>query len=162
MRRMRTAEDRVVDTVNTILMVLVVALTIFPFYLIVVKSFNEGLDSNLGGLLLYPRKFTLDNYVTFFSKGEWMDAFVVTILRTLIGSVLSVLFTCTVAYGLSSEPGLCWRRCRACKSAFIRAADLAQQSRKILDAPKCACGFPALFRVVIGTSKRRFIFDGLA
>ncbi|MCC8057669.1 hypothetical protein, partial [Cloacibacillus sp.] len=42
------------------------------------------------------------------------------------------------------------------KSAFRRAADLAQQGRKILDAPKCACGFPALFRVVIDTSKRRF------
>jgi len=46
------------------------------------------------------------------------------------------------------------------KSAFIRAADLAQQGRKILDAPKCACGFPALFRVVISTSKRRFPLVG--
>ncbi|WP_455965858.1 hypothetical protein, partial [Cloacibacillus porcorum] len=41
-----------------------------------------------------------------------------------------------------------------------RAADLAQQGRKILDAPKCVCGFPPLFRVVINTSKRRFTSGG--
>ena len=63
-----TAEDSVIDIINTVIMCMVIAITVFPFYLIIVKSFNEGVDSNIGGLLLYPRKFTLDNYITFFSK----------------------------------------------------------------------------------------------
>lgn len=99
----RTMEDKIIDTVNGTLLFLVVVMTLFPFYLIVVRSFNEGLDANVGGLLLFPRKFTLNNYVTFFSKGEWLDAFLVTISRTVIGSAVSVLFTCIVAYGLSGE-----------------------------------------------------------
>ena len=98
-----TAEDSVIDIINTVIMCMVIAITVFPFYLIIVKSFNEGVDSNIGGLLLYPRKFTLDNYITFFSKSEWLYAFKITSLRTAVGSISSVLFTCVAAYGLSRE-----------------------------------------------------------
>lgn len=75
--------------------------TIYPFYYILVISFNEGVDATLGGIYWLPRKFTFENYEKFFSDIKWLMGLGVTVLRTLIGSVVSVLFTTLVAYGLS-------------------------------------------------------------
>jgi putative aldouronate transport system permease protein len=74
---------------------------LYPFYYVLILSFNKGTDSLLGGIYLWPRSFTLENYVRFLEDPHWYQAFLVTIVRTLTGAALGVLFTCLVAYGLS-------------------------------------------------------------
>lgn len=101
MKSKKSSEDIIIDSANYFIMVLVILVTLYPFYFILIQSFNEGLDSGMGGIYLWPRKFTLENYRTFFSKQEWIDSFLITVARTVIGSAVSVFFTCMVAYGLS-------------------------------------------------------------
>lgn len=93
--------DMLFDGAVVIVMILIVAACLYPFYLAVVMSFNEGLDAQRGGIYLWPRMFTLANYEKLFSDGAWGKAFVVTIARTVIGTFMTVFFTLFVAYGLS-------------------------------------------------------------
>ncbi len=74
---------------------------LYPFYYVLIISFNKGTDSLLGNIYLWPRSFTLENYEMFLSDPKWYKALVVTVLRTVVGTFLGAAFTCLVAYGLS-------------------------------------------------------------
>ncbi|RED41820.1 carbohydrate ABC transporter permease [Paenibacillus sp. VMFN-D1] len=103
MRRGKTVEDRVLDTVITAILVVVVFITLYPFYYILLITFNEGTDTAAGGVYLWPRQFTLSNYAYFLQDPKWVEAFGVSVLRTVIGTALGILFTSLVAYGLSKQ-----------------------------------------------------------
>nr|WP_309545757.1 carbohydrate ABC transporter permease [Paenibacillus sp. VMFN-D1] len=96
-------EDRVLDTVITAILVVVVFITLYPFYYILLITFNEGTDTAAGGVYLWPRQFTLSNYAYFLQDPKWVEAFGVSVLRTVIGTALGILFTSLVAYGLSKQ-----------------------------------------------------------
>lgn len=100
-RFQRSKGDIAFDSVVVIVMILIAVACLYPFYLAVVMSFNEGLDAQRGGIYLWPRMLTLANYEKLFSDGAWGRAFGVTIARTVIGTFMTVFFTLFVAYGLS-------------------------------------------------------------
>ena len=97
----RTREDWVMDTVIYIFAILILFATVYPFYYIVVLSFNQGMDANKGGIYWWPRLFTLENYTQFFKDRTWIRAGGITLIRTILGTVCTVLFTAIVAYGMS-------------------------------------------------------------
>lgn len=99
----RTWEDRLFDAVNYTLLTLLAITMLYPFYYTVVCSFNDGMDLMRGGVYLWPRKFTLANYAEFLSDESWQIAFVVSALRTVIGTAATMLFTCLFSYGLSRK-----------------------------------------------------------
>lgn len=109
MRKRRTREDIVVDSVNYALLAIISLATLYPFYYVLIASFNLGSDTARGGLYLFPRAFTLNNYTFFFKDSNWTNAFWITALRTVSGTLLSIVFTCLVAYGLS-KPYLLFRK----------------------------------------------------
>lgn len=84
-----------------LLALLVLVITVYPFYYTLILSFNEGVDASLGGIYWVPRKFTFENYSKFFNDSKWMTGFLVSVARTVTGTVLGVLFTTFVSYGLS-------------------------------------------------------------
>ncbi len=98
-----TAEDRVINTVVTILLTVVLIATIYPFYYVLIMSFNDGNDAMRGGIYLWPRVFTLDNYQQFLTDAKWIKAIFISLSRTVLGTATGVLFTCMVAYALSFE-----------------------------------------------------------
>ncbi|MCM3629863.1 carbohydrate ABC transporter permease [Paenibacillus glycanilyticus] len=94
-------KDRIMDALVYALLAILTLSMLYPFYYVLILSFNKGTDSLLGGVYLWPRTFTFENYVRFLDDPHWYNAFLVTIMRTLAGTALGVLFTCLVAYGLS-------------------------------------------------------------
>lgn len=94
-------KDLVMDGVVTIILFVIMLAMLYPFYYVLILSFNKGTDSLLGGIYLWPRNVTFENYTAFLNDPQWYRAFLVTVARTVSGSVLGVLLTCLVAYGLS-------------------------------------------------------------
>lgn len=103
MQRKRTLEDWILDSLITIALLVIVVSTLYPIYYILIITFNAGLDTTNGGLYLWPRQFTLENYRYFLHDPKWIEAFGMSILRTVVGTALGVFFTCLVAYGLSKQ-----------------------------------------------------------
>jgi putative aldouronate transport system permease protein len=97
------------DIISVILSVLIIFFSIYPFYYILVLSFNSGLDTRLGGIYFWPRKATLENYRQVLTDTKWMHGLLISILRTLTGMAVSVFFTSIFAYALSA-PGLRFKR----------------------------------------------------
>lgn len=99
--RQKSRGDRMMNLVVYAILIVVFLASLYPLYLAIILSFNEGMDAQLGGIYFWPRKFTLKNYEQFFTDTTWVKAMGVTLARTIVGTVLTVLFTSYVAYGLS-------------------------------------------------------------
>ena len=99
----KTTEDIIINTIVYILCAIVFIACVYPFYYCVIISFNEGNDASLGGIFWWPRKPTLENYEQVFKNEQLIPAFGITIARTLVGTVLHVLFTGIIAYALSHK-----------------------------------------------------------
>ncbi|MEI2400659.1 carbohydrate ABC transporter permease [Paenibacillus phytohabitans] len=95
--------DKVMQRTIYILLTLLALLMLYPFWNALVISFNLGSDTALGGVTLLPRAFTLENYYIVFQDDRLLNSFLITILRTLIGTALSVFFTALLAYGMSKK-----------------------------------------------------------
>ena len=89
------------DYINYIGLAILAFITFYPIWYVLIGSFNDGVDYLKGGVGLFPRVFTMSNYiVVFLDNGIWMS-YLVTILRTVLGTVLALLFTTAVAYAMS-------------------------------------------------------------
>ncbi|MCD9024794.1 carbohydrate ABC transporter permease [Cohnella silvisoli] len=95
--------EKIADVLIYAVLIIILIVTLYPFYNSLVLSFNNGHDSNLGGVYFYPRMFTLENYRRAMDNNLMGGAMTVTVARTLIGAATSVLFTAAVAYGLSKQ-----------------------------------------------------------
>lgn len=100
-REIRTRGDRVFDVVNLVVMILACLVVIYPLYYCLVLSFNDGYDTMRGGLTIWPRVFTLDNYRDVFSEGTIVRAFGVSVARTVVGVFASLTLNALMAYGLT-------------------------------------------------------------
>lgn len=99
----RTPLDRILYGLNILLLTLLCLAIIFPFLNILALSFNDGKDAMQGGVYLWPRKFSLDNYAEVFSDDSIMRGYVITIARTVIGTVSSVFLTAMAAYVMRTQ-----------------------------------------------------------
>lgn len=91
------------DNVLIIIMILICFLTLYPVWYTVILSFNDSYDAMKGGIYWWPRKFSLESYKAVFQDKSILNAFKITILRTFIGTVVSVLFTAMVAFSMSKK-----------------------------------------------------------
>ena len=99
----------VVDVIIYALVTAFILLVVFPLLNTVALSFNNGRDAEAGGIYFWPRVFTLDNYSSILSSPDFLMAAVVTVIRTVIGTVTALLFTAVFAY-VVSKPNLAFRK----------------------------------------------------
>jgi len=91
------------DIMIGILMLVICFVSLYPVWYTVIISFNDSSDALRGGIYWWPRKFSLESYKTVFQDTTIIRAFMVTVLRTVIGTVTSVFFTAMVGYALSKK-----------------------------------------------------------
>ena len=80
-----------------------VIVTIYPILNTIAISFNEALDALRGGIYLWPRKWTLNNYRTVLHKESIMTGLYISVLRTFVGTVLHLSTTAVLAFILSRK-----------------------------------------------------------
>lgn len=97
----RSGEDRAISVFIFVVMAFVFFVTVYPFWYSLVLSFSDGNDALRGGIYLWPRKVTLANYNAVFGISYIPTAFLVSVARTLLGTVAAVLFTGMFAFALS-------------------------------------------------------------
>ncbi len=105
----RSIGEKLFDWTNVLLLALVAFATLYPFYNILITSFNDPTDAARGGVTFWPREWSLENYKMVFRDNSIMSAFGITVARTLIGTATAVLFTAAFAFGVS-KPELLGRK----------------------------------------------------
>ena len=78
-------------------------ITFYPFWNIFVLSLNDATDSLRGGLMLWPRVFSIDSYKAVLSDTALLSSLKVTLLRTAVGVPINLLAVTTLAYALSQR-----------------------------------------------------------
>lgn len=90
--------DRVFQAVNYTVFLMFTLLCIYPFYFLVINSVSDGHMVDLGRVLFYPIGFSLENYRNIFSLSGFGNSAVISVLRTVLGTFLSVMITAYMAY----------------------------------------------------------------
>jgi putative aldouronate transport system permease protein len=86
-----------------IFLALLAFVTFYPFWNGLVISFNSGSDTAMGGVTFWPRDFTLENYGIVFQDTRLLNGFKISVLRTVIGTISSILVTSIFAYGMTKS-----------------------------------------------------------
>jgi len=91
------------DVILYIIMALVCFITLYPVWYTIIVSFNDSKDTMMGHMYWFPRKPSIESYRAVFQDQSIIQAFRVTIAKTLIGTVIHVFFTAMVAYAFSKK-----------------------------------------------------------
>ncbi|WP_410771786.1 carbohydrate ABC transporter permease [Fontibacillus sp. BL9] len=98
-----TMGDRIMMIFIYTFLILLAVSTLYPFLNAVAVSFNQGIDTSKGGVTLWPRVFTLENYKVVFKDDRLMSGFMISVLRTVIGTATAILCTAIFSYGMSKK-----------------------------------------------------------
>ncbi len=79
----------------------IVIVMLFPIVYVVSMSFSSAQDAMRGGLVLWPKNPSLDAYRAILRGGVVTRALQISLMLTLLGTAAQMLFTTTMAYGLS-------------------------------------------------------------
>ncbi len=81
---------------------LVALLTLYPFLMVLAASFTQEKELIVHGARLLPRIFSLDAYGFLLDRGsQLLNAYKITLIVTVGGTLLSMLLTSTVSYAIS-------------------------------------------------------------
>lgn len=91
------------DVVNTILVVLITILVLYPLYFCVIASFSATDKVASGDTLLWIKGFTLDHYKYVFREKSLWVGYRNTIIYTVLGTAYNLIMTIPAAYALSKK-----------------------------------------------------------
>lgn len=95
--------DKAFNIVNYTIMVLLAIVTLYPFLNVLAISLNNSLDTVKGGITIFPREFTLANYKAIFENESIAISMVISVLRTVAGTVAGIFSTAMVAFVISRK-----------------------------------------------------------
>ncbi|MFS0868747.1 carbohydrate ABC transporter permease [Paenibacillus xylanilyticus] len=97
----KTPQDLIFDTFVYVFIGIVTIATLYPFLNVLAISFNDSVDTVRGGISIFPRQFTLENYKLIFSYEGLITGFKISVLRTVIGTLAGLVSGSMVAYTLA-------------------------------------------------------------
>ncbi len=94
---------KVFQVFNIFFMIFIIAVTLFPYLHVLAKSLNEGIDASRGGITIFPRVFTWDNYRAVLGDRDIFNAATITILRVILGTLLALTVQYSAAYVMAKR-----------------------------------------------------------
>ena len=95
--------EKAFDYVLVVFCLLLIVMTVYPFLNVLAISFNDPMDTMRNINFIIPRKFTLSNYIYIFTENSLGGPFVMSVARTLVGTLIGVVCTAMLAYVLSRK-----------------------------------------------------------
>ena len=86
---------------NTVLLILLMIITLYPVLNTVAYSFNDGTDAARGGIGLLPRKFSTKSYERILKDPDIAQAGFISVAKTIITTVLNLFWTGMLSFALS-------------------------------------------------------------
>lgn len=100
--KIKTSPSRKVFVViNYTILTLVMFISLFPLIHIFALSLSSNSAAQAGWVTLLPVNFTLDSYKYILEKPEFFKSFGISVIRVILGTVVSVGLTIISAYAMS-------------------------------------------------------------
>lgn len=97
------SRDNILDYILLVVFILTIMVTVYPFLNVLAISFNDPIDTMRNINFIIPRKFTVSNYIYVFEKHHLITPLMLSVARTLIGTLAGVICTAMIAYVLSRK-----------------------------------------------------------
>lgn len=97
----KTAGDRIFDFINIALLIAVLAVILYPLWLVVISSVSDAREVLAGRVVLYPIGLTLESYKEIFGYAKLWTGYRNTIFYTVAGTCISLIATMMAAYATS-------------------------------------------------------------
>lgn len=104
----REGNEGVFQALNYVVFTILALLCIYPFYYIVICTISENRLVDAGQVVFLPRNITFENYRNILELPNLGSASLVSVLRTVLGTSLSLLATTYMAYFFTKEN--MWKR----------------------------------------------------
>ena len=95
--------SRVFNILNYLIVSLIAFTTILPFIYIIGASFASEYELATRPMFIIPRDVTLDAYRYIFSSNKILMAFGNSVFITVVGTLINLFFTVTMAYAVSKQ-----------------------------------------------------------
>ena len=104
----KTVEDYIISISTYVIYTFFAFVCVYPFYYILINSVSANDLSERGKVLFYPLKFHLTNYKQVMKINGLVTSFKVSILRTVIGTMFTVVVSGFLGYMFTKET--VWKR----------------------------------------------------
>ena len=84
-------------------MLMLSAVMLYPYLNVLAKAFNKGVDTLQGGITIYPRQPTLQNFLTLFQNNMIIRSALISTARALSGAALAVVVQFSAAYAMKRK-----------------------------------------------------------
>ena len=102
------ASDRIISVITYFIYSLFAFVCIYPFYYIFINSISANNLSERGKVILWPKGLHFQNYIDVLRIPSLFSAFKVSVLRTVVGTVLTVMIAAFLGYMFTRES--LWKR----------------------------------------------------
>lgn len=100
----KTWGEKAFDFFNILLLVFLCGIMIYPILFVVGQSFMSDAERAVNPLGIIPKIIDLSGYNYIFGKGSLLlNGYQITLFRTIIGTLLSLLIECMMAYVLAKD-----------------------------------------------------------
>ncbi|QHT61479.1 carbohydrate ABC transporter permease [Paenibacillus lycopersici] len=90
------------DIVNYGIQIIFTLLCIYPFYYIFIYSVSDPQQA-LKGVILLPKQLTFVNYTHIFRLDNMLHSFLISVLRTVIGTIVTIACSSWFAYAVTKN-----------------------------------------------------------
>ena len=100
----RSLGEKIFDTSNVFVLLLLSCLTLYPFLYVLIASFSDpAWVVKTRGIILLPEGFTFDTYKLVFQNPSILTGYMNSIFIVVVGTSLNILMTSLGAYALSRQ-----------------------------------------------------------
>ncbi len=99
----RSRADRVFDSVNITIMIVILLITLYPLYFTIIASISEPEMVAMGQITLLPKGFSLEAYQNVMKNSQIWTGYRNSIIYTVLGTLLTLLLTVPMAYARSKR-----------------------------------------------------------
>lgn len=101
-KKKRSTGDAIADSLIYLVCLIFMIMCIYPFYYIMIYSISDP-NQAASGMVLLPKGFSLETFRGIFSLNDIPAAFVVSVLRSMIGTVLTIAGSSFFAYLVTNQ-----------------------------------------------------------
>lgn len=97
----KKSSDRIFNIIIYLIVIIVLIVVLYPLVYIISASISSPTAVNSGKMWLFPKDITFEGYQIIFKNKDIWNGYLNTIIYTLVGTMVNLIFTIPAGYALS-------------------------------------------------------------